>query len=335
MNISKKVFILFALFLILGCAKEYSCEDCIPPEPPEVKTTQITGITISSAIFHGELTKTGKLLITDHGFCWATYPVPVITDNKISLGQTDSLQSFSRTQAGLTPNQIYYVRAFATNSIATVYGEELMFKTLNDPLKECLVAYYPFNGNTSDESGNNNHGVATGGSLSTDRNNNPARAFIFDGDDYIKVLNSSSLSSIGSSFTVTAWVFNQDPEAYIVCKSAFNGPDMQFRFYTDGGGLHFANYRKAADFSNTLTPAGTWKHIAVTCDGTIAKFYLNGGLVSTSTLHDDASVANPTTDLYIGADTHNVTEYFRGKLDEIRIYCRVLNDSDVFKIFKY
>lgn len=329
----KTFVLLISLSTFYGCAKEYSCEDCIPPSPPEVKTVQITDITINNARIYGELTKTGKLLITDYGFCWASHPIPTLSDNKISFGQTDSLQSFDNLQNGLSPNTIYYVRAFAINSMDTVYGVELSFKTLENTLLNCLVAYYPFNGNTNDASGNNNNGIATGGSFSTDKNGSTNKAYSFNGSDYIRVPNSISLSGIGNGFSMSAWVYNEQPESYIVCKATYNGPDMQFRIYTDRGGIHFANYHKAADFNVTINPVNSWKHIAITCDGVSAKCYINGNLVNTTTLHTDPAVANNGTDMYIGADTHNVTELFTGKLDEIRIYCRELSAGEVQQIY--
>ena len=327
------LIVVACILTFYGCTKEYSCEDCILKGPPTVETIKITGITYNAASFHGELLKTGGLLVTDFGFCWATHPVPTILDNKRSKGQTDSLQNYQSIETGLSPDQTYFVRAYAINDLDTVYGRELNFKTSTNNLNDCLVAYFPFTGNTNDESGNNNHGVATGGSLTSNRNNIPNKAFLFDGDDYLKVLNSLSLSSIGNSITIAAWINNQDPGSYIVCKSAYNGPDMQFRLYTDAGGIHVANYRKATDFSNTLTPVNTWKYIAVISDGTMVRYYLNGNLISTSALHNDASVANQGTDLYIGADTHNVTEFFRGKLDEVRIYCRALSGAEVLQLY--
>lgn len=329
----RTIILFFCFSFFLGCAKEYSCEDCIPPSLPEVKTIQITDVTLTDATFHGELTKTGKQLVTDFGFCWATHSVPLITDNKISLGQTDSLQSFAATQTGLAENQTYYVRAFAINNLGTVYGEELSFKTLHNTLNDCLVAYYPFNGNTNDESGNNNNGVANGGVLTTDKNGNANKAYQFNGSNFIKVPNSTSISGISNTFSISAWIYNEQPEVYVVCKSAYNGPDMQFRLYADPGGVHFANYNKAADFNNTLNPVNTWKHVTITSDGTLAKYYVNGVLVNTTTFHNDPTVVNNSTEMYIGADPHGFTEFFTGKLDEIRIYCRELNAGEVQQVY--
>ncbi len=65
-----------------------------------------------------------------------------------------------------------------------------------------LVAFYPFNSNANDESGNNNHGVVNGPILTTDRNGNDSSAFEFDGtSNYISVANSPSLQSPSTELT--------------------------------------------------------------------------------------------------------------------------------------
>lgn len=330
----KKLYIILSLssLIYISCKKEYSCERCIPLTPPEVSTIAITDVGQNSAKFHGALLKIGDTAVSDFGFCWATTPNSAINNSKVSNGPTSNMQSFSNVVSGLLENQVYYVKAYATNIKGTVYGQELNFTTPSSTLTNCLIAYYPFNGNTNDESGNNNNGVATGGSFATDKNGNANKAYSFNGSDFIRVPNSSSLSGVSDGFSITAWVYNENQLVSVVCKAAYNGPTMQFRFFSDAV-IFFANNGKAADFNSALNPINTWKHIAVTSDGTTARYYLNGSLVNTMTLHGDASANDHTTDMYIGADTHGVTEFHKGKLDEIRIYCRVLSDVEVLQLY--
>jgi hypothetical protein len=68
------------------------------------------------------------------------------------------------------------------------------------------VAYYPFNGNANDESGNGYHGTVYNAKLTTDRFNNPNSAYYFDGtNDYIEIPNSSQLTKSNESFTISFW----------------------------------------------------------------------------------------------------------------------------------
>ena len=68
-------------------------------------------------------------------------------------------------------------------------------------LNEGLVAYYPFNGNANDESGNDNHGTVYGAALTYDRFDNTNSAYKFDGiNDIIRVADSMSLRFGTNSF---------------------------------------------------------------------------------------------------------------------------------------
>ena len=88
-------------------------------------------------------------------------------------------------------------------------------------LSDGLMAYYAFNGNANDESGNGNNGTVNGATLTTDRLGNANNAYSFDGeDDYIKVPNSPSIDVAGNTISITAWVYwtGSVPSGYIVDK---------------------------------------------------------------------------------------------------------------------
>ena len=64
----------------------------------------------------------------------------------------------------------------------------VIFANGQSSLQSGLVAWYPFDGNASDMSGNGNHGTVNGATLGTDRHGQANRAYSFDGvDDYIEV----------------------------------------------------------------------------------------------------------------------------------------------------
>ena len=81
----------------------------------------------------------------------------------------------------------------------------------NSTLVNGLVAYYPFNGNANDESGNGNHGVINGATLAVDRNENEDNAYSFVGDKYIyagKTLNHES--TLKGNISVSLWFKNDE-----------------------------------------------------------------------------------------------------------------------------
>jgi hypothetical protein len=94
---------------------------------PTVITTAVSGITSSSAESGGNVTDNGGSGITARGVCWDTSPNPTIAGNRTTNGIGTG--TFTSNITGLTENTTYYVRAYATNSQGTAYGEELNFTT--------------------------------------------------------------------------------------------------------------------------------------------------------------------------------------------------------------
>ncbi len=96
-----------------------------------VTTTNVTAITGVSATSGGNITDDGGVDITARGVCWSTSPNPTIANSKTTDGSGKG--SFSSSIVGLTNGTKYYVRAYATNSIGTSYGNEVNFITLSTP----------------------------------------------------------------------------------------------------------------------------------------------------------------------------------------------------------
>ena len=96
--------------------------------PPTVTTTAVTTITQTTATSGGNVTSNGGATVTARGVCWSTTPAPVTTNNHTSDGTGSG--TFVSNITGLTAGTLYYVRAYATNSAGTSYGNELSFTTL-------------------------------------------------------------------------------------------------------------------------------------------------------------------------------------------------------------
>ena len=94
---------------------------------PTVTTDQITVYTSTEANGGGNVTDEGSAPVTARGICWNTSQNPTIFDNKTNDGSgTGPFQSIMQ---GLTPSTTYYVRAYATNSAGTGYGNQVYFTT--------------------------------------------------------------------------------------------------------------------------------------------------------------------------------------------------------------
>jgi len=100
----------------------------ITPVVPTLSTTAITSITTNSATSGGNITSDGGAAVTASGVCWSTTANPVAAGSHTTDGATTG--TFTSSMTGLISSTTYYVRAYATNSVGTAYGNELSFKTL-------------------------------------------------------------------------------------------------------------------------------------------------------------------------------------------------------------
>ena len=101
---------------------------------PVVKTHSVTEITESTAVAGGEVIEDGRADVTERGICWSIVENPTIADAHTNNGA--GLGSFVSDITGLTPNTAYYVRAYATNSEGTSYGEQVNFTTIEKKVIE-------------------------------------------------------------------------------------------------------------------------------------------------------------------------------------------------------
>ena len=96
-------------------------------ELPTLTTTSASEITDKTVNSGGNITSDGGASVTARGVCWSTFANPTIDDNTI-LNGTGS-DSFVSHISGLTSNTTYYIKAFATNSVGTAYGNQVTFTT--------------------------------------------------------------------------------------------------------------------------------------------------------------------------------------------------------------
>ena len=94
---------------------------------PTLTTTAVSAITATTATSGGTITSPGGTTITASGVCWSTSANPTIADSK-TTGATAS-GSFSGALTGLLGGLTYYVRAYATNTGGTAYGDQVSFTT--------------------------------------------------------------------------------------------------------------------------------------------------------------------------------------------------------------
>jgi hypothetical protein len=92
---------------------------------PSLTTTAMSGITNTTASTGGNVSSDGGSVVSARGICYSTNANPTTANNVIAGGA--GAGSFTSNLIGLTPNTTYYVRAYATNSLGTSYGNQITF----------------------------------------------------------------------------------------------------------------------------------------------------------------------------------------------------------------
>lgn len=106
---------------------------------PTVTTNDVTSITSNSAVCGGNVTSDGGANVTARGVCYGISQNPTISGNHTSDG--NGTGQFTSTLTGLAENTTYYVRAYATNSEGTSYGEQKTFSTSHDVVAPTVTTH--------------------------------------------------------------------------------------------------------------------------------------------------------------------------------------------------
>ncbi|MGH9461131.1 MAG: LamG-like jellyroll fold domain-containing protein [Vicinamibacteria bacterium] len=199
----------------------------------------------------------------------------------------------------------------------------------------------------ADASGNSNNGTATGAAATSTAKLTNAR--YFDGsDDYVEIPDSSSISPTGD-FSISTWFRRGDTgrEQDFFSKYNSNTSQSSFRLVILGDNrLHFkvcqdgtCSTQRSVETSVTTTDA-VWYHVVgVFKSGASAdaKIYLNGVDVSTNKAGTATSALDSSAPVMLSSVINSVgsrVNYFKGYLDEARLYNRALYPSEVMELYK-
>jgi hypothetical protein len=201
-----------------------------------------------------------------------------------------------------------------------------------------LVAHYKLDGNLKDSSGNGHDGVFAGDP------NYPAKyiagptglgqALLFDGTGGHQNVECGTFnpSAVTGKLSVALWAKWDGPsdqwQGLIGKRDAWSLSDMMWHIEVnrDNGTIGMARYDSYPGSGGATLTQGVWTHVAVTFDGTTARFYINGaetGNGSFSFGQDKDSA------LHFGSDDPNGGNAFNGALDDIRLYDTVLSAAEI------
>jgi hypothetical protein len=106
---------------------------------PTVSTNAISNMTYTTASSGGIISSDGGAAVTSRGVCWSTSSNPTIALSTKTIDGS-GIGSFTSSITGLAASTAYYIRAYATNSEGTAYGNEVIFTTTSAPL--AIGQYY-------------------------------------------------------------------------------------------------------------------------------------------------------------------------------------------------
>ena len=221
---------------------------------------------------------------------------------------------------------------------ATIFEGTPVFAQLST---EKLIAFYPFNGNAIDESGNGNDGIVYGATLTTDRFGVPNKAYFFNGISSYIYIPDAEILKITNQISMSAWFKTNSTKVFsgIICKANPLAPRTGYLMDID-------DYQKArADIcvdhpvnfcrimSEKTVVDDQWHFMAAVYDGSVFKLYLDGFLeIEKEFLYGIGSNNEP---LLIGWDENTwlSDRHFYGKIDEVRIYNRALDSIEINRLY--
>ncbi|MDC1309574.1 cadherin domain-containing protein [Opitutales bacterium] len=197
-----------------------------------------------------------------------------------------------------------------------------------------LIAWYPFDGNASDMSGNGNHGVVNGATLGTDRHGQTNRAYKFDGDSDWILLGNSLIPVNGEDWSATMWVLN--PRAIIthgILLSQYGSGSGRFEFFANENSrisIFSSIMSGSVPQSFALESQSIWNILIVVCKENNISVYENSRLTLSNLLIDNVLGA----DTKIGTDGHQSGRWLDGSVDDVRIYKRALLNNEVQSMYQ-
>jgi hypothetical protein len=253
----------------------------------QLTTTAISSITSTNAISGGSISHDGGATITFRGVCWNTSSNPTTSFNKTTDGT--GIGSFTSNITGLTLGTTYYVRAYATNSLGTIYGNELSFTTNGLPTVTTS--------NIKDVKGNS---AKAGGNIT----NNGGITISAQGLCWSTIPNPTTTNSYSTSFTASMSVLSPNTVYYVRAYATNSlGTSYSNQISFNSGYLIGSNYSGGLVFYNDGNSHGLV--CASTDQSTGAEWGCNGTTISGTSTAINTGAAN-TNAIVAGCTTAGI-----------------------------
>jgi hypothetical protein len=198
---------------------------------------------------------------------------------------------------------------------------------------EGLVAWFPLNGSAVDGSGQGNNGTLHGGKCVGDYNGNPGLAIQFTNSNSYITLQPSTLDTQFTAITIAAWVAPGYFPAYVLSKQHQSCSIEDIGLYLDVDSLHLTLSGHHFSFYNeTNYYQSGWNHVAATWDGDSIRVYADGNLLGSAEFTGGLSWNSQS--IYLANNVSGESQK-NISLDEVRIYNRALNETEIMALHDY
>ena len=212
-------------------------------------------------------------------------------------------------------------------------------------LSHNLIAYYPFNGNANDESGFQQHGVVHNNVVLTeDRFGQKKRAFDFNGKDGHIVAKATEDTS--QSVTVSCWIYPRCWSKYVSWVSKMKAKGSWTSQWRTGFGEDKNNewgftecrWDSARDIwtdywaTQSEIPLARWTHVTTVAnhEKNMVLLYVNGRRIVQM---ENLRPFEKTSTYYLIGYQNDDKVFFNGKIDDVRIYNRALDNREIFALY--
>jgi C1A family cysteine protease len=212
-----------------------------------------------------------------------------------------------------------YNKALAQNEIAREMGQN-------------LIAYYPFNASTNDQSGHGLNGVNHGATLTTDRMGCANAAYHFNGSSYVTIPATAAFNGMGT-FTLAAWINPESTTQGVVISKVSPNRDFVLDAVAGASGYLNAQFAYGATYyhgwaTSPKIATGAWTHVAAVFDGASWQLFINGTLAGQASTGGNSPLWTGT-DMEIGALLAGGLLGFTGSIDEVQVYDTALTPEEI------
>jgi len=243
-------------------------------------------------------------------------------------------------------------RALTQQEITNLYNASTSIPIISCPgasmplnLTNGLVGWWPFCGDPDDESGNGNNGTVNGATLTSDRFGNGNSAYEFDGNS--SSVNISDAVGLNNNYiSLSAWFrTSSNSPGSIIYKTNASAINEQYacvlNYLTTNSGVNWS-IKNGGNCSNPGTGWQTlllnqsisdnnWHNLVCTYDGSISKIFVDAVLQLSDTFNTSV-IDNCGGEINIGKG-YNSTYFFNGQIDDIGIWNRALDSSEVAQLY--